>query len=214
MRVLVTGLSTYWGGGLAQALEQRPDVEVVVGVDTKDPRTPLERTEFVRTDSSHSILARIVRATQVDTIVHTHLVVDSTRAIESGAARDQRDRHDEPARGRGRARQSRAQGRAEELRARLRREQGRTRTASAKTWRAPVPRAPPSNDRCSRSRRSCATSPTTTRTSTSACCASPTCSASTSTRRSPPRSAARWCPRSSASIRAFSSSTRTTSSTR
>ncbi|MDP9335072.1 MAG: NAD-dependent epimerase/dehydratase family protein [Actinomycetota bacterium] len=80
MRALVTGLSTYWGGRVAQALEQRPDVEVVVGVDTRDPRTPLERTEFVRTDSSHSILARIVRATQVDTIVHTHLVVDSTRA--------------------------------------------------------------------------------------------------------------------------------------
>ncbi len=80
MRALVTGLSTYWGGRLAQALEQRADVEVVVGVDTRDPRTPLERTEFVRTDSSHSILSRIVRATQVDTIVHTHLVVDSTRA--------------------------------------------------------------------------------------------------------------------------------------
>ena len=80
MRALVTGLSTYWGGRVAQALEQRTDVEVVVGVDTRDPRTPLERTEFVRTDSSHSILSRIVRATQVDTIVHTHLVVDSTRA--------------------------------------------------------------------------------------------------------------------------------------
>ena len=80
MRALVTGLSTYWGGRVAQALEQRSDVEVVVGVDTRDPRTPLERTEFVRTDSSHSILSRIVRATQVDTIVHTHLVVDSTRA--------------------------------------------------------------------------------------------------------------------------------------
>jgi UDP-glucose 4-epimerase len=80
MRALVTGLSTYWGGRLAQALEQRSDVEVVVGVDTHDPRIQLERTEFVRTDSTHSILARIVRATQVDTIVHTHLVVDSTRA--------------------------------------------------------------------------------------------------------------------------------------
>ncbi|MDQ1461102.1 MAG: UDP-glucose 4-epimerase, partial [Actinomycetota bacterium] len=73
MRVLVTGLSTYWGGRVAQALEKRSDVDVVVGVDTRDPRTQLERTEFVRTDSSHSILARIVRATQVDTIVHTHL---------------------------------------------------------------------------------------------------------------------------------------------
>jgi UDP-glucose 4-epimerase len=34
----------------------------------------------VRADQSYSILNRIVRATQVDTIVHTHLVVDSTRA--------------------------------------------------------------------------------------------------------------------------------------
>ena len=72
-------MSTYWGGRVAQALEQRRDVEVIVGLDTREPRVPLERTEFVRSDSTHSILARIVRATQVDTIVHSHLVVDSTR---------------------------------------------------------------------------------------------------------------------------------------
>ena len=80
MRVLVTGLSTYWGGRVAHELEQRPDVEVVVGVDTRDPRIQLERTEFVRTDSTYSILARIVNAAQIDTILHTHLIVDSTRA--------------------------------------------------------------------------------------------------------------------------------------
>lgn len=80
MRILLTGLSTFWGGRLAQALEARDDVEVIVGVDTRDPRVPLERTEFVRCDSTYSILSRIVVATQVDTVVHTHLVVDSTRA--------------------------------------------------------------------------------------------------------------------------------------
>jgi UDP-glucose 4-epimerase len=67
MRVLVTGLSSYWGGRVAQVLERRDDVEVVVGVDTRDPRVPLERTEFVRADSSYSILSRIVRATEIDT---------------------------------------------------------------------------------------------------------------------------------------------------
>jgi UDP-glucose 4-epimerase len=80
VRVLVTGLSTFWGGRVALALEQRPDVEVIVGLDTRPPRIPLERTEFVRSDTSYSILSRIVRATEIDTVVHTHLIVDSTRA--------------------------------------------------------------------------------------------------------------------------------------
>jgi UDP-glucose 4-epimerase len=76
-RVLVTGLSTYWGGRIAQALEADPSVDVVVGLDTREPQVRLERTEFVRTDDSYSILARIVRATKVDTVLHTFLVVDS-----------------------------------------------------------------------------------------------------------------------------------------
>lgn len=80
MRVLVTGLGTFWGSRLAQQLEQRDDVEAIVGVDTTEPRLPLERTEFVRADSSYSILSRIVRATKVDTVLHTHLLVDSTQA--------------------------------------------------------------------------------------------------------------------------------------
>jgi UDP-glucose 4-epimerase len=79
VRVLVTGLGTFWGSRLAQELEARRDVEVVVGVDTTEPVLPLERTEFVRADSSYSILQRIVHATEVDTILHTHLVVDSTK---------------------------------------------------------------------------------------------------------------------------------------
>jgi UDP-glucose 4-epimerase len=79
MRVLVTGLGTFWGSRLAQELESRRDVEVVVGVDTTEPVLPLERTEFVRIDSSYSILQRIVHATEVDTILHTHLIVDSTK---------------------------------------------------------------------------------------------------------------------------------------
>jgi len=78
MRVLVTGLGTFWGSRLAQQLEQIDGVETIVGLDTTEPRLPLERTEFVRADSNYSILERIVRATNVDTILHTHLIVDST----------------------------------------------------------------------------------------------------------------------------------------
>ena len=76
-RILVTGLGTFWGGRVAQALEQDPTVDIVVGLDTKPPSVELERTEFVRVDENYSILARIVKATQVDTIVHTFLVVNS-----------------------------------------------------------------------------------------------------------------------------------------
>src|SRR3954470_23584287 len=79
-RVLITGLSTFWGARVAKALEADPEVEVIVGLDTKEPRIELERTEFVRADQSYSILARIVKAAQVDTILHTFLVVDSSRA--------------------------------------------------------------------------------------------------------------------------------------
>jgi UDP-glucose 4-epimerase len=64
---------------MAQALESDPGVEMVMGMGTREPKVPLERTEFVRADQTYSILNRIVRATQVDTIVHTFLETNSTR---------------------------------------------------------------------------------------------------------------------------------------
>jgi UDP-glucose 4-epimerase len=76
-RVLVTGLSTFWGGRVARELEADPDVDVIVGLDTEPPSLELERTEFVRVDQNYSILSRIVQATKVDTIIHTFLVVGS-----------------------------------------------------------------------------------------------------------------------------------------
>ena len=78
MRILVTGLGTVWGSRVAQRLERQPGVDLVVGVDTREPRLPLEKTEFVRADSSYAILQRILAATRVDTIVHTHLITDSS----------------------------------------------------------------------------------------------------------------------------------------
>ena len=64
---------------VARARLRDPDVDVIVGLDAFEPKVPLERTEYVRADQNYSILARIVKATQVDTIVHTFLMVDSTR---------------------------------------------------------------------------------------------------------------------------------------
>ncbi len=78
-RILVTGLGTFWGGRVAQRLEAEDDVDVIIGLDTRSPTVPLERTEYVRCNEDYSILSRIVRAAQIDTIVHTFLVVDSTQ---------------------------------------------------------------------------------------------------------------------------------------
>jgi UDP-glucose 4-epimerase len=52
---------------------------VIVGLDTTEPTVELERTEYVRVDANYSILSRIVRATRVDTIIHTFLVMDPTQ---------------------------------------------------------------------------------------------------------------------------------------
>ena len=77
-RVLITGLGTFWGGRVAQALERDPTVDVIVGLDRVEPSVELERTEYVRADESYSILSRIVKAARIDTILHTFLIVDST----------------------------------------------------------------------------------------------------------------------------------------
>ncbi len=76
-RVLITGLSSYWGGRLAQALEAFGEIEAIVGVDSKDPTRELERTEFVKVSNQHGLIQRIVRAARIDTVIDTRLVVDS-----------------------------------------------------------------------------------------------------------------------------------------
>jgi UDP-glucose 4-epimerase len=78
MRVLLTGLSTYWGGRLAQQLEQDDDVETIIGIDRRPPKVELERTEFVQVADAHSLIARIVEGAEIDTVIDTRLVVDSS----------------------------------------------------------------------------------------------------------------------------------------
>ena len=77
-RILITGLSTYWGARLARELEQNPDVEAIIGVDSADPAGELERTEFVRVGTQHALLHRVIEAAEIDTVIDARLVVDST----------------------------------------------------------------------------------------------------------------------------------------
>jgi UDP-glucose 4-epimerase len=84
-RILLTGLSTYWGGRLAQALEAFPEVEAVIGVDTEEPQVELERTEYVKVGAQHALLRRIVEAAEIDTVVDSRLVVDSSTTSSAKA---------------------------------------------------------------------------------------------------------------------------------
>jgi UDP-glucose 4-epimerase len=85
LRVLITGVSSYWGGRLAQALERDPDVEVIVGVSPGDPTCELTRTEYVRVGTQHALLKRIVHAADIDTVVDTRMIVDAALAPSRAA---------------------------------------------------------------------------------------------------------------------------------
>ncbi len=79
-RILITGVSTYWGGRLAQVIERDRSVETVIAVSPDDPACELERTEYVRLGLQHALLKRIVQAAEIDTVIDTRLVVDSLQA--------------------------------------------------------------------------------------------------------------------------------------
>ena len=78
-RVLITGISRFWGSELAQRLETNPDVEQVVGLDVREPTADLRRTDFVRADIRHSLVGKLIRALGIDTVVHASLIVDPRR---------------------------------------------------------------------------------------------------------------------------------------
>jgi UDP-glucose 4-epimerase len=73
-RILVTGVANFWGAGLARALVADPEVERVVGIDTRTPPADLaERITLVDTDLRAPQLRTLVRASAVDAIVHTDI---------------------------------------------------------------------------------------------------------------------------------------------
>jgi UDP-glucose 4-epimerase len=78
-RVLITGISRFLGGKLAQRLERDPDVEYIVGVDLDEPEVDLDRTEYVRADIRNPLVIKVIQAAEVDTIVHLSIVATPTR---------------------------------------------------------------------------------------------------------------------------------------
>ena len=69
-RVLVTGVSGQFAGLVARALEERDDVLEIVGIDVREPGPDLRRTEFVRADLRNPLVARVLDAAAIDTVLH------------------------------------------------------------------------------------------------------------------------------------------------
>lgn len=72
--VLVTGVSRYLGGRLAALLQQDPTVERVVGVDVIPPQSDIGRAEFVRADIRNPVIAKVIKAADIDTVVHMNVI--------------------------------------------------------------------------------------------------------------------------------------------
>ena len=72
--VLVTGVSRYLGGRLAHLLQQDPSVERVIGVDVIPPEADIGRAEFVRADIRNPVIAKVIKAADIDTVVHMNVI--------------------------------------------------------------------------------------------------------------------------------------------
>jgi UDP-glucose 4-epimerase len=72
--VLVTGVSRYLGGRLAELLSDDPSIERVIGVDVVPPSHDVGRTEFVRADIRNPIIAKVIASANVDTVAHMSVI--------------------------------------------------------------------------------------------------------------------------------------------
>ena len=78
--VLVTGVSRYLGGRLARQLGEHPDVDRVVGVDVIPPPSDIGNAEFVRADIRNPVIAKVIKAAAVDTVVHMNVIATPVHA--------------------------------------------------------------------------------------------------------------------------------------
>jgi UDP-glucose 4-epimerase len=73
-RILITGIASHLGSELARRLEIDPEVDHIVGLDTRKPRASLERTDFIEADIRNPVIAKLIPQAGVDTVVHNQIV--------------------------------------------------------------------------------------------------------------------------------------------
>jgi UDP-glucose 4-epimerase len=71
---MVTGVSRDAGARCARRLADDPSIGTVLGVDVVPPRAELGRVRFVRADIRNPVIAKVIAAEEVDTVVHTGVV--------------------------------------------------------------------------------------------------------------------------------------------
>jgi UDP-glucose 4-epimerase len=74
-RVLITGVSGFWGTELARRLERDPEFEYIAGLDVRPPAADLGRTEFIRADIRNPLLSKLLPQTEVDTVAHCDVLL-------------------------------------------------------------------------------------------------------------------------------------------
>ena len=72
--VLVTGVCRDLGGRYARRIAAHPDVDRVIGVDVVPPRRDLGDVRFVRADIRNPVIAKVIAAEDVDTVVHLNVI--------------------------------------------------------------------------------------------------------------------------------------------
>jgi UDP-glucose 4-epimerase len=87
-RVLITGVGSHLGTLLARRLEADPEFEYVAGLDTRRPRQPLERVEWIEADIRDPELVRLVPRLEVDTLVHEQIVRQPSQGMSGRSMHD------------------------------------------------------------------------------------------------------------------------------
>jgi UDP-glucose 4-epimerase len=87
-RVLITGVGSFIGSALARRLQGDPDVEHVVGLDSRRPELPLDEAQLIEADVRDPVISTLIPQEEVDTVVHNQIIRRPGPGMSSRAMHD------------------------------------------------------------------------------------------------------------------------------